>query len=515
MTKISSVATTPVLVVGSGVAGLTTALNAKECTIVTAGALGQAGSTLWSQGGIAAAVGDDDSPESHADDTIKVSDGLTSQEIVERITGRGPVVIDWLQKLGAEFDSEGGELTLGQEAGHSNRRIVKSNGDSIGKLLASVLTSAVKSSEQIEVLENTQVVSLAVDSATETVVGALVRPTDSADQLHLILGSEVVLATGGYSYLWEKTTNPEGSIGAGLYLAGSVGAELADLEFVQFHPTALNVDKDGRLPLLTEAIRGEGSHLINSEGDRFMVESHTDAELAPRDVVARAIYTELIEGRNPQLDSTENLGPEFAAHFPGVNQIAVEHGFDPAVEALPVTPAAHYCMGGVVADQLGRTSVKGLRAVGEVARTGLHGANRLASNSLLEGLVMGRAIGQDVQEVGVPLQVPDSVRIAEPSKGVSTENLEEELRAEMWRNVGLVRNEVGLKDACSNLEALALKGESQRLKVMAYVSKLVAEQAWKRKESRGAHYRSDQVSEQEISSNITTSPIELKPVKVN
>lgn len=511
MTEIKTVLTTPVLIVGSGVAGLTTALNAGECTVVTSGTLGATGSTPWSQGGIAAAVDPQDSAGSHAADTVKVSDGLTESDVVKLVTAGGADAIAWLQGIGASFDESSGGLDLGKEAGHSHRRIVKSNGDSIGKLLSATLSDATRQANDVSVIENHQAISLAI-TEDGSVCGALLQDADGAENLTLVLSTEVVLATGGYGYLWEKTTNPSGSIGSGIYLAGSVGAELADLEFVQFHPTALDVESPGRLPLLTEAIRGEGAHLLNSEQDRYMLEVHADAELAPRDVVARANYTELIEGRRPSLDATEVSGGAFASHFPGVNQIAIEHGFAPSVDALPITPAAHYCMGGVIVDELGKTSIKGLRAVGEVTRSGLHGANRLASNSLLEGLVMGRRIGQELSELDAPKDCPEVVRVIEPMGGNEQVQLEDSLKSEMWRNVGLVRNEVDLKSACVKIEEIWAQTESQRLRVMTYVAKLVAEQAWGRKESRGAHYRSDSVTESNISSKVVTAPIELMTI---
>ncbi len=514
MNPIRSIQRTPTLIVGSGVAGLTTALNAGECTVATTGRLGASGATPWSQGGIAAAVDASDSPASHAADTIKVSDGLTDPGVVELVTAGGVDAIEWLQSLGAEFDSGPDGLELGREAGHSHRRIVKSNGDSIGAALSATLNQAVASSPDIQVLEECEVVSLALDPDQERVRGALVQSTDRPDDLVLVLAAEVVLATGGYSYLWEKTTNPAGSIGSGIYLAGSVGAELTDLEFVQFHPTALDLEQSGRLPLLTEAIRGEGAQLVNFEGERYMAGVHPDAELAPRDVVARANYQELVSGNRPMLDPTHSIGGGFSKRFPGVAAIASDHGFDPHVEALPVTPAAHYCMGGVVTDELGRTSIAGLRAVGEVSRSGLHGANRLASNSLLEGLVMGRHIGQDLRANTAPEATPESFRVVEFGTAETETSLEGSLRQEMWRNVGLIRNKGDLESASTSIEDLETKATSHRFKVMGYVAKLVAQQALLRKVNQGAHHRSDATDDAKNLTSVITAPIVLESIPI-
>ncbi len=491
---------TPVVIVGSGVAGLALANALGEAIIVTAGRCGHGGSTRWSQGGIAAAVGGNDSAKLHAGDTKRVSSGLTIDSVVEAVTQHGADVIESLMYLGARFDTEeNGELSLGREAGHSVRRIVKANGDSIGAEISRAAREAVMKNDRIEVVEASTVTSVVLSEAGDEVIGVKV---ESASDIQIILAAEVVLATGGYSYVWEKTTNPNSSIGSGLHLAAQAGAQLADLEFVQFHPTALNVDTPGQLPLVTEAIRGEGAHLVNANGERYMAAIHPDAELAPRDVVARANYSQIVDGLVPKLDSTEALGERFADHFPGVNALAVKHGFEPANEALPITPAAHYCMGGVVADVTGKTSMKGLRAIGELASTGLHGANRLASNSLLEGLVMGALAAKDITEnrrlipkAGVckVMQLDgDDMRGLTSSEGgalVVSDEVCEEIRSIMWRHVGLVRTETGLMAGIEKLKSL--QPQSHRAQVMHSVALLVANSALARQESRGAHYRAD------------------------
>jgi len=486
------------IVVGSGVAGLSTAHNLKKCTLVTASKLGLGGSTEWAQGGIAAAVGAEDSALSHAHDTIKVSAGMSEIEIVQAIISGGKSAIEELEKLGARFDKdENGDLVLGQEAGHSQRRIVKSNGDSIGKQLAMVLADAVYENENIEVLEQTEVIQLVMSSTQKRVVGILTKSGDSQDfEYKILLADAVVLATGGYSYLYKNTTNPAGSVGYGVALAAKAGADLVDMEFVQFHPTALAIAGSQKLPLLTEALRGEGAKLVNKYGSRFMEDYHDDGELAPRDIVARANYEQRTLGLDPCLDATDSIGSQIEFEFPTVYKIALNAGFDPVTEPLPVTPAAHYTMGGVQADINGRTSVEGLWAVGEISSTGLHGANRLASNSLLEGLVMGSYAARSIllQPTQVPfieLSIVPFKEYSEDRKSLA-ELQELELRRLMWEKVGVIRTGLDLLSAKNTLQSIAASGfESHRVSVMHFVASQIIEAAILRTESRGAHFRSD------------------------
>ncbi len=375
------------LVVGSGVAGLSTALGLGESIVVSAGPLG---STWWAQGGIAAAVGGDDRPDLHARDTMAVSGGIAVRDAVDILTDGGPAAIERLRDLGARFDiSPSGDIALAREAGHQRRRVIHAEGDRTGYEVMRTLTEAVLDRPSIETLEGWRALDLV--RADQRIVGLVVA--DPQGNREVIEAPAVVLATGGIGRLYLRTTNPPGVTGDGLAMAARVGVRLADLEFVQFHPTALDCGLDP-MPLLTEALRGEGAHLVDNEGDRFMLPYHPDAELAPRDIVARAIFWQLDRGLGAYLDARSI--EDFPQRFPTVFQLAQTAGLDPRTELLPVSPAAHYYMGGIDADPSGRTSLPGLWAVGEVASTGVHGANRLASNSLLEGLVFGALVAHDV-----------------------------------------------------------------------------------------------------------------------
>lgn len=486
------------IVVGSGVAGLSTALGLGTCTLVTAGDLGEGGSTPLAQGGIAAVIDPNDRIERHAADTIRVAGGLADANIVDLVIAGGPAAIDELVRLQAGFDRDDeGRLTLGREAGHSDRRIVHANGDATGAAVAVALTRAVAATPAIDVRQHTIVVDLVMHEGD--VVGVLTR-SNGVEQI--LLSPSVVLATGGYAHCYARTTTPRGAIGSGVALAARVGAELADMEFVQFHPTALNVAGDDRLPLLTEALRGEGAELHNAHGQRFMQGEHPDLELAPRDIVARANYRQFMDGNTPTLDSRMVLGDDFPARFPTVFGLAQEHGFDPRTEALPVTPAAHFCMGGVAVDETGRASLPGLWAVGEASSTGLHGANRLASNSLLEGLVLGRRVAaailadpanierlRPLDEVAVPGCL---IPLAVGAPDIQAGNVIAELREILWSKVGVVRDEATLRSALGDLERLADHAQADLTsRTIHTVATLVAQSALARTESRGAHYRSD------------------------
>ncbi len=375
------------LVVGSGVAGLSVALGLPRSTVLTVGSLG---STGWAQGGIAAAMGPDDTAQLHASDTMTVSGGLAVQRAVEVLTEGGADAIERLIELGAHFDVEDtGALKLGREAGHQRRRIVHADGDATGAEVQRTLSGAADAAETVEVLEGWRMIDLLRDESGVTGVLAV----DESGRRVAFDAPSVVVATGGIGQIYRYTTNPIGVTGDGIAVASRVGARLADLEFVQFHPTALMVGRDP-MPLLTEALRGEGAILVDDQGRRFMLQHHPDAELAPRDVVARAIWWQHDKSAGAYLDarSIENI----PSRFPTVFGLATDSGLDPRTDLLPVSPAAHYHMGGIDAGSSGRTSVPGLWAVGEVSSTGVHGANRLASNSLLEGLVFGALVAADV-----------------------------------------------------------------------------------------------------------------------
>ncbi|MEX1037292.1 MAG: FAD-binding protein, partial [Acidimicrobiia bacterium] len=356
------------LVVGAGVAGLTVALSLDMAYVVNAPEMG---STWWAQGGIAAAIASDDSPSQHASDTMAVSGGLAVEAAVEALTAGGRDAIDRLLAMGAEFDrDETGQILLGREGGHQLRRVVHADGDATGAEVMRALNSAVEAADHVSTLV-ARVVDLVV--AGERIAGVVVA--DGIDR-SVLLAPAVVLATGGAGRLFARTTNPLGVTGDGIAMAARAGARLADLEFVQFHPTALLAGKDP-LPLLTEALRGEGASLVDAHGRRFMDQYHPMAELAPRDIVARAIFWQYDKGLGgAYLDCTDIH--DFSERFPTVFAHAHSVGLDPTTDRLPVSPAAHYYMGGIDTDLNGRTSVPGLWAVGECSSSGVHGANRLA-----------------------------------------------------------------------------------------------------------------------------------------
>lgn len=489
------------IVVGGGVAGLSTALALGDCTVVTSAALGAGGSSPLAQGGVAAAVSPRDEPEAHAADTLSVAGGLAEPTTVEIVTDGASAAIEQLASLGMAFDrSSDGTLALGREAGHSTRRILHANGDATGAAIMNALTAAIRARPDIEVLEGTEAIDLVVGDRG---VAGVVVATKLDGRLAGLLGSAVVLATGGYAHCFVRTTTPAEVIGSGLAMAARAGARVADVEFVQFHPTALDIEGDSPLPLLTEALRGEGATLINDTGHRYMVGEHPDAELAPRDIVARANYRQLMAGRRPCLDARSSIGANFPTRFPTVFALTQSHGFDPRAEPLPVTPAAHYCMGGVAVDDFGQTSLRGLWAVGETSSSGLHGANRLASNSLLEGLVMGRRVASavraspDVDRLDRPTsyRIPaDLARLDHLSVGWADEGNElvGELRQLLWSGAGVVREETGLRRVLAELDAVAGEAERNlRSRIVHTVAKMVATAALIRTESRGAHYRAD------------------------
>lgn len=489
---VDGVSRSEVLVVGSGAAGLTAALGCAplRCTVLTKARLGTGGSSPWAQGGIAAAVGSDDAPALHAADTIAAGAGLNDPRVVDILTAEGPERVKALLALGAHFDlDDTGSLSLGREAAHSRRRILHAR-DATGAEVVRTLVEAVRRAPEIRVVDEAFAVDLAVEDGQ--VVGLLAIHADGRRVLHL--APAVVLATGGLGRLYLHTTNPQEATGDGLAMAARAGVRLVDLEFVQFHPTALATGADP-MPLLTEALRGEGAVLIDETGERFMSLEHPDAELAPRDVVARAIWRRLIAGRRVFLDATKAVGAEFPEHFPTVFHLCREHGLDPRTQPIPVAPAAHYHMGGIAVDENGRTSLSGLWACGEVTATGAHGANRLASNSLLEALVFGARVADDLR-AGLPSSRTPRVRMANAPLGLSAPGdaeLTRAVRRLMWEKVGLVRDEAGLSFAVAELRRLAAahpqaSGEARNL---LGIGRLLAAAALERRESRGGHYRSD------------------------
>lgn len=476
------------IVVGSGIAGLSAALHLGNCTVITKSFLG-AGSTRLAQGGLAVALGQDDSVEQHVMDTLRVSGGLSDRQVAHQVISGAIDGVGWLADLGAAFDMADGHLQLGREAGHSLHRIVHANGDATGAEVIRALTAAVAERPDIEVFENTFAIDTIIEN--DQVSGLFVVDVDGGTRS--LYAPAVVLATGGIGSVYSATTNPAGATGDGLAIAWRAGAEVRDCEFVQFHPTALASGMDP-LPLLTEALRGAGGQLVSGTGERFMTSVHDDAELAPRDIVARAIWKQM---------RTDSVFLD-ARHIPGVDQrfptaaaSAGAIGLDIVEDLLPVTPAQHYFMGGVVVDGLGRSSVEGLYAAGEVTSSGLHGANRLASNSLIEGLVFGRSIADSIQNDdrscrGTAARQHTDHPVPELAPSVPLPDTVQELRDVMWLHGGIVRSGAGLRTARDEIErlrpALARHGEAHNL---ATVAALIVDAALARRESRGAHHRAD------------------------
>ncbi len=449
------------IVVGAGAAGLFAALTAAQegarVTLVSARPLAETAS-YWAQGGLAAALADEDSPAQHLEDTVVAGRGLTRRSAAEVLTDEAPARLSDLLRLGVRFDADRhGAVALGLEGGHSIRRVVHAGGSATGRRILRQLSADVVEERRIEVLEGRRVRALlAADGRVSAV---------ACDDGRMLRARAVILASGGAAALYSRTTNPPGSYGSGLLLARAAGADLADLEFVQFHPTAV-VGIPGREGyLITEAIRGEGATLHDSAGDRFV------DELQPRDAVARTIHRLLVETGAPAvyLDMTA-IDP---ARFPNVVSALRESGLDPATQRIPVSPASHYVMGGIATDLHGRTTVGGLYAVGECACTGLHGANRLASNSLSECFVYGyraalRGLDEPAPDPLVsPADVPESDLAPPPSRVT---------RDAMWRFAGLERSADGLRELLADEHPLA---------------RLVAASALAREESRGAHARTD------------------------
>jgi L-aspartate oxidase len=405
------------------------------------------------------------------------------------VTAAAPERIEWLLELGARFDrGSDGALILGREAGHRHRRIVHANGDATGAELMRTLRTAVRRRHDIEVLEHTWVVDLVRQG--DAVAGVAIIDAEGARDV--LLAPAVVLATGGIGRLYSATTNPEEVTGDGLGMAIRAGARIADPEFMQFHPTALRSTLDP-MPLLTEALRGAGAQLVDDTGHRFMLDEHPDAELAPRDIVARANWRRLQEGHDVYLDATQ-LGDSFPERFPTVFASAIDAGIDPRSEWLPVSPAAHYHMGGIDVDDAGRASLQGLYVCGEAAATGLHGANRLASNSLLEGLVFGAEVAAAIKDDGLTLsQKPFRVPVSTLRVGLDDDREAiAGIRRLMWDYVGVMRTGAGMERAQTELASLAARaGRSAAGRNMAAVAELVATTALARQESRGGHYRLD------------------------
>lgn len=477
-TDIPALAGQPVII-GGGAAGLMTALQLapEPVVLLSKSPLGAEASSMWAQGGLAAAVGDDDTPALHLQDTLAAGAGLCDEPAASRIVAGAPAAVDRLAQLGVGFDREpDGGWRLGLEAAHSRKRIVHATGDGTGREIMRALIAAVRRCPSVTLVEGFEARQLIVeDNAIKGVLaanerGSLAIPTN-----------RVVLATGGIGGLFQDSTNPMGCFGQGLALAARAGAVLSDLEFIQFHPTAF--DGPSRpMPLLTEAIRGDGAILINESGQRFMADV-PGAELAPRDIVARAVWRHRAEGHRVLLDARRHPGRDFAQRYPVISAFCKMAGIDPAVDPIPVRPAVHYHMGGVAVDGEGHSTVEGLWACGEVSRTGLHGANRLASNSLMEAVVCAQWVADSVKgtsNVAASMRATDAVPHS-PDPSI--------VRPFVSQGLGVLRERASIARVVHNLHPIA-KGNSAAADP-ALIGLMIAVAALGREESRGGHDRSD------------------------
>ncbi|NGM50438.1 L-aspartate oxidase [Caulobacter sp. 602-2] len=470
------------VILGAGLAGLTAALAAKTALVLSPTPLATGCSSAWAQGGLAAALAGDDTPSLHAADTIAAGAGLCDGEAVALLTREGPAAVRALAALGAPFDRKAdGDFVLSLEAAHSKARVARVGGDGAGAAIMAAVITTVRATPTIEIRENARARRLLQDE-TGRVVGVLAEIDGELVEIH---SHAVVLATGGVGGLYAVTTTPTQVRGEGLGLAALAGAEIADPEFVQFHPTAIDIGRDPA-PLATEALRGEGSILRNTDGRAFMADYHPAKELAPRDVVARAIHAERAAGRGAFLDATTAVGGHFPREFPAVFEACQSAGIDPRREMIPVVPAVHYHMGGVATDLDGRASLPGLYAAGECASTGVQGANRLASNSLLEAAVFGARAGRAAAAAAEGETGDEPVSLA-PLPDLPNEAFQA-LRKAMSRDAGVIRDATGLARLLEEIAALeAAHGPCPSL----VAARLIVDAALARQESRGGHYRAD------------------------
>jgi L-aspartate oxidase len=490
------------LIVGAGLAGLFCALKLgpRPVTVLSPMPLGFGASSAWAQGGVAAAVGKGDSAHAHALDTERAGAGIVDELVAESVTAEAAARIADLARWGTPFDRDAeGNYVLSKEAAHSVNRVVRVEGDRAGYAIMQAMIAEVRKTPSIRVVEGITAVDLA--RADGRVIGVFARKLgDRYAEPIFIRARATILAAGGLGGLYAVTTNPPAVRGHAMGMAARAGALIADAEFVQFHPTAIATGADPA-PLATEALRGEGSILVNDLGERFMPAVHPDAELAPRDIVARANYRQIKAGRKVFLDTRKALGARIMTAYPTVAKYCIDFGIDPVTQPIPVTPAAHYHMGGVKVDERGRSSLAGLWVCGEASCTGLHGANRLASNSLLEAVVYGARIAEDIgglEPVRTNLRPFEGIAWDEAKGEAAEAQLRDlapvqELRHVMTDLVGVERDDAGLREALRRIAAIeaGALGVTRSFLNMTTSATLVAAAALKRTESRGGHFRTD------------------------
>lgn len=514
------------VVIGSGIAGLYSALKLEQqlnlpdgILLITKSELGESNS-YYAQGGMVAVLksNKNDSVSSHVADTIKAGAGLSELNTIKFISENSDKVVKDLLTFGVEFDrDENGNFTLTKEAAHSVNRILHSGGDATGREMEIALCHTLQNHKNIKVYENSLAVDLLVENNT---CDGVVIFHEKNNEYETVYCKTLILATGGLGQLYKYTTNPVGATGDGFALAYNVGAELQDMEFVQFHPTALAFDdkKNHNRFLISEAVRGEGAKLCNKDRVQFMYKYDERKELAPRDIVARSIFQEMkaTNTTNVYLDTSDIPRDKLIKRFPTIANKCLDNGIDITKDLIPVAPAAHYFMGGVKTNLKGETSIKGLYAIGEVSSTGLHGGNRLASNSLLECVVCAYEVAEFLRNSDLSFDIPKNEKfdkiiskyeIPNVENKIDVQNLKSKLKDLMWNNVGIYRNEKSLNVAINGLNELEkefpkqdkyLSKEEYEFKNMLIIARLIVKSAIRRKESRGAHYRTDYLETNEV-----------------
>jgi L-aspartate oxidase len=479
----------PIVIAGGGLAGLFCAIKLapRPVLVLAPWGTGPAASSYWAQGGLAAAVEESDTPEIHAADTVRAGAGIVEADIALGMAREARERVEDLIGFGAPFDrTDAGLFLPSKEAAHSHRRVVRVKGDGAGRAIMEALTARARATPSISIVEDFAADRILTEGGR--VVGLCARAADGEPRIFPC--AALVLATGGLGHLYRVTTNPPQARGEGVAMAALAGALVADAEFVQFHPTAIDIGADPA-PLATESLRGEGAKIVDRQGRRFLLDVDATAELAPRDIVARAVHAAIARGDGAYLDAREAIGATFPERFPAVYASCVAAGLDPVAEPIPIAPAAHYHMGGVWTDSRGRTTIAGLWAAGEVASTGVHGANRLASNSLLEAVVFGARIAKDIAGASLVAPSPAIAAEKEPCDARDESAIMTQLRAAMSADVGVIRDEAGLKRALKTITALLDEAKRPHIRNALTTALLIASAAVARRESRGAHFRTD------------------------